>query len=122
MNYFIFIDKLLARLNKGNQKFTPVNNQSPKRQLTNRKTINIPCTSLTSTMVDLAKDEELMPPPSSALNQEFVIQCDNSDSIVNNSRKYFRRHDHLPKCCFHYFPHYNNIVQIFKYFCIIDMC
>lgn len=66
-----------------------VNNQSPKRQLANRKTINIPCTSLTSTMADLPKDEELMPPPSSAHKQEFIIHCDNSNSLLNNSRKYF---------------------------------
>lgn len=67
-----------------------VNNQSPKRQMTNRKTINIPSTSLASTMTDLVKDEELMPPPSSAHKPEYVLQCDNSNSIMNTSRKFLK--------------------------------
>lgn len=65
-----------------------VNNQSPKRQMANRKTINIPSTSLASTMTDIIKDEELMPPPSIAHKPEYVLQCDNSNSIINTTRKF----------------------------------
>lgn len=67
-----------------------VNNQSPKRQIANRKTINIPSTSLASTMTDIIKDEELMPPPSSAHKHEFVLQCDSSNSITNTTRKFLK--------------------------------
>lgn len=65
-----------------------VNKQSPRRQITNRKTINIPCTSLASTMTDMVKDEELMPPPSSSHKQEFTIHCENINPI-NENRKFF---------------------------------
>lgn len=61
-----------------------INNQSSKRQMVNRKTINIPCTSLTASVTESVKDEELMPPPSSVLKQEFAIQCENLNSSVNS--------------------------------------
>lgn len=66
-----------------------VNNQSPKRQMTNRK-INIPSTSLASTMTDIIKDEELMPPPSSTHKSEYVLHCDSSNSIINTTRKFIK--------------------------------
>lgn len=39
-------------------------------------------------MTDVIKDQELMPPPSSSLNHEYVMQCDNSNSTINNTRKF----------------------------------
>jgi len=32
-------------------------------------------------MSDVAKDEELMPPPSSVLTQEYAVQLDNLNSL-----------------------------------------
>ncbi|VVC35359.1 Alpha/Beta hydrolase fold [Cinara cedri] len=77
-------NRLLARLNKGRQK-SSVNSQISKKQMANRKTINIPCTSLLTPTTDMAKDEELMPPPSNACKQDYVMQCENSQSTVNTS-------------------------------------
>lgn len=85
-----FTDKLLTRLNKGNQKLTlSTNNQSRKKpNAKNRKKINIPCTSLAPTMTNVsAKDEELMPPPSSAATQDYAIKYDNTSD--DNTRKFF---------------------------------
>lgn len=64
-----------------------VNKPSPRRQI-NRKTINIPCTSLASMVTDMVKDEELMPPPSSTHQQEFTIHCE-SINPINTNRKLF---------------------------------
>lgn len=69
-----------------------VNNQSSKRQMANRKTIHIPSTSLASTLTDIVKDEELMPPPSSAHKPEYVLQCDSSNSIINTTRKFLNEY------------------------------
>lgn len=65
------------------------NNQSRKKQnAKNRKTINIPCTSLASTMTGVTvKDEELMPPPPSAATQDYAIHYENTS--VNSTRKFF---------------------------------
>jgi len=60
------------------------NKQTPKRQTANRKTIK---TSGSSNV--MIKDEELMPPPSSGMNQEYYLQCENPDSTINNIRKLF---------------------------------
>lgn len=65
-----------------------VNNQSLKKQIVNRKSINIPCTSLNSSMTDMVKDEELMPPPSSILTQDYAVKCDNSNSSINSKYSY----------------------------------
>lgn len=40
-------------------------------------------------MTDTAKDEELMPPPSSSHKQEITIQCENLNTTINNNRKLF---------------------------------
>lgn len=73
-------NKPLARLNKGNQKLmVSPNKQTPKRQTANRKTIK---TSGSSNV--MIKDEELMPPPSSGMNQDYYLQCENPDSTINN--------------------------------------
>lgn len=96
IDYFLYIikhftDKLLARLNKGKQKpTTSANNQTPKKQTINRKTINIPCcTTVASTISNMVKDEELMPPPSNATKQEYIMQCENTQPTINTTGKYF---------------------------------
>lgn len=61
-----------------------VNNQSPKKQMAHRKTINVPCSSLNLSMPDMVKDEELMPPPSRVLTQDYATQCENSNSTINS--------------------------------------
>lgn len=58
--------------------------------MANRKTINIPCTSLTSSMSDTVKDKDLMPPPSSIHTQDYGIQCESSNSMDTN-RKFFSK-------------------------------
>jgi len=84
---YTFTDKILARLNKDTQKLMiSVNKNSSKRQNTaNRKIINIPCTTFPSSMVDIVKDEDLMPPPSCSIKPEYDIQYENS----NTTRKFF---------------------------------
>jgi len=63
------------------------NKQTPKRQTANRKIIKTPSSSLASKVI--VKDEELMPPPSCSLKQEYYIQCENADSTINSIRKLF---------------------------------
>lgn len=65
-----------------------VNNQSPKKQMAHRKTINVPCSSLNLCMTDMIKDEELMPPPSRVLTQDYGTQCENSNSNINSKYSY----------------------------------
>lgn len=79
-------NKPLARLNKGNQKLmVSANKQTLKRQMVNRKIIKS-STSLGSKVI--IKDEELMPPPSCSIKQEeYFLQCENSNSTINSIQR-----------------------------------
>lgn len=65
----------------------PANKQTAKRPTPNRKIIKTQNSSLASKVI--VRDEELMPPPSSSLKQEYYLQCENADSTINNIRKLF---------------------------------
>lgn len=80
----------MARLNKGNQKImVSPNKPTPKRQPTNRKTIKLPSSSLPFKLENIVKDEELMPPPPTAIKPEIYFPCENSNSAINSIRKLF---------------------------------
>lgn len=95
--YFL-TDKLLARLNKGNQKSLVSANKLPfkKQSYSNRRTVHIPCTSIASTMTDTTKDEELMPPPSIGFKQEYTIQLEDT----NNTRKFILKNFFMHYCIY----------------------
>lgn len=114
--YFL-TDKLLARLNKGNQKSQVSANKLPfkKQSILNRKTVHIPCTSIASTMTDTTKDEELMPPPSIALKQEYTIQLEDT----NSTRKFILEYFFMRYCI--YFNFYLFTKMLLLYLFRVDM-
>ncbi|XP_050421591.1 KAT8 regulatory NSL complex subunit 3 isoform X2 [Adelges cooleyi] len=75
--------KSYGRSNKGNQKLLlKVNDHPTKKNVTSRK-INIPSTSLTSTTIDMTKDEELMPPPSSTVMHDHETDVSSIPKLGN---------------------------------------